>query len=427
MVAPHIPGFVFDEARNRYFRLQSATQANPSSMEYTVQHVRQVGREQKRKRKANQVKRQEEKKNKKPPPTMYSMLLNRSLGGTMCKERIQTKFLDTKSTVQFSNMTPQDSITHMATPETSSEILLVGTQAGLVCATKILEELRSTDPETTRLSLSAFDLSFSQTGISSVQISEDGNAFWTTKASGNASSKAFFSRVNFLNELEVQSLTTVSTELIADIQCSYKIRSSNSFALGGCNRIALFDAHAQSMSNILHTKSEVFSLQGMHDANTAMLYAGLRNRNVLAIDTRQSNRRRAAVLCRHVSSVCNMRVVTPSQPKIIVCGLDCKMALYDLRFIREHKSEPLVQYVGYGNEYQRVTPLSVDETNTTILAAGEKNVVRFWSLEDPLFNTEHVLNSPDQISASSSTWFNDTSRDEKGWMVSAGSQIQIFV
>ncbi|KIN99578.1 hypothetical protein M404DRAFT_965477 [Pisolithus tinctorius Marx 270] len=148
-------------------------------------------------------------------------------------------------------------------------------------------------------------------------------------------------------------------------------------ALGAKNQLVCIDdiADRAAMQN-LPTYSDVFAVaQENH-----IIYAGLRNGGLLRFDTRTWQSKGDALLgglfTQPPNSITNLRLLRDSQ--LLVSNVDGKISTFDLRF--SSIRTPLKVFTGNVNSYVIKAPIAVDPSEDFLLAAGQDNRIRLWSL-----------------------------------------------
>ncbi|KAI6039346.1 hypothetical protein EDC04DRAFT_2686357 [Pisolithus marmoratus] len=148
-------------------------------------------------------------------------------------------------------------------------------------------------------------------------------------------------------------------------------------ALGARNQLVCIDDIANRATvHSLPTYSDVFSVtQENH-----VIYTGLRNGGILRFDSRTWGSKGDPLLdglfTQPPNSITNLRLLHDSQ--LLVSNLDGKISTFDLRFLAVRT--PLKVFTGNVNSYVIKAPIAVDPPEEFLLAAGQDNRIRLWSL-----------------------------------------------
>ncbi|KZT40634.1 hypothetical protein SISSUDRAFT_448761 [Sistotremastrum suecicum HHB10207 ss-3] len=120
-----------------------------------------------------------------------------------------------------------------------------------------------------------------------------------------------------------------------------------------------------------------------------LTYAGARNGSVCRFDVRlPSDARQDLFGSRfnaHRSGITQVRLF--DDWKLLVAASSGHIKTFDLRFSRPEDAEPVVQYPGHINTYSLNLGLALDPDFDFLAAAGQDRIVRAWSLRsgDPIF------------------------------------------
>ncbi|KAI0036540.1 hypothetical protein K488DRAFT_81987 [Vararia minispora EC-137] len=160
-------------------------------------------------------------------------------------------------------------------------------------------------------------------------------------------------------------------------------------ALGGEGRVCIIkDINQPLIARSYRTKSDVLSLCQEHN----MVYAGLRNDSLLRFDLRQPHSQEDNMIHRGHSSLVHLSRIR--EWELIVGAIDGSIGVYDLRF---HKPTPLLTLHGHKNiwrhdlvchtsflsssRYDEIPqPIAITPSQDILFAAGMDNRIRAWSL-----------------------------------------------
>ncbi|KAF9013189.1 WD40-repeat-containing domain protein [Cyathus striatus] len=130
---------------------------------------------------------------------------------------------------------------------------------------------------------------------------------------------------------------------------------------------------------ILHTGSDVFAItQKDH-----LIYTGARNGNIERFDIRLGKHRGQQLIPERFgknqsrTSVLHLELIGESQ--VLVSHMNGELACYDLRFSARDGAS-LIRYEGHVNSYTPRLGISTDLTDCLLFAAGQDHRVRGWSL-----------------------------------------------
>ncbi|KAK2465412.1 hypothetical protein APHAL10511_002766 [Amanita phalloides] len=173
---------------------------------------------------------------------------------------------------------------------------------------------------------------------------------------------------------------------VHDIWCAHL--DGNSLAVGADLRaVYLHDLDITTHLTYLPTHSDVFSVYYREN----LVYTGARNGSITRFDLRLKPRGQLLYDerfgARARSTVLHLDIVKDYQ--LLTSQLDGDLASYDLRFTRG--SSPLVRYEGHVNTHSRKLGVAVDPHRQFLFAAGEDRRIRGWSLSMGVPITPHIL------------------------------------
>jgi len=172
---------------------------------------------------------------------------------------------------------------------------------------------------------------------------------------------------------------------------SFLSNSDAVFAIGTAEAVMIF-AHAQSQwshSQILALDSPAFAVE-WQDATTVAM--GLHDGGVKLWDTRSGG---SSLRFQHPSCAAGIRRVDAN--RLVVCGLQNSMAMYDLRMTREDNesppssrpasyaisTRPLVEYP-YHNSFWQFVGFDISTDLGLVAASGDRDPFQMFSLETGL-------------------------------------------
>ncbi|KAG0168626.1 hypothetical protein DFQ28_004609 [Apophysomyces sp. BC1034] len=137
--------------------------------------------------------------------------------------------------------------------------------------------------------------------------------------------------------------------------------------------------------NLTRTKSAVFATK-LLESQPRISWIGCRNGDVQLFDTRT---RRSTPMFRQSSAITHLmpfeRVSSGNQ--VLAAGMDGSLCLWDARvpsFVRpNHESRPLRKLYGHVNNHHRQIAFDVEPTMNLVAAAGSDHRLRIWSLSKP--------------------------------------------
>ncbi|KAM6494461.1 WD40-repeat-containing domain protein [Amanita muscaria] len=179
--------------------------------------------------------------------------------------------------------------------------------------------------------------------------------------------------VQDLNVVGRISLITVKN--VHDIWAAHL--EGNSLAIGADKRaVYLHDFDTTTQLKYLETQSDVFAIYQRDN----MVYTGSRNGSITRFDLRLKTYGQKLFDHRFTgrarSPVLHLGIVNEYQ--LLTSQMDGELALYDLRFPR--LVEPLVSFRGHVNTHRRRLGIAVDPNEQFLFAAGEDCRIRGWSL-----------------------------------------------
>lgn len=141
---------------------------------------------------------------------------------------------------------------------------------------------------------------------------------------------------------------------------------------------------AQNPPKGTQSPQEIFD-QDFQQGNHNVLLAGGRRPRLWITDLRAPEAQWS--YARHATTIAHLRSVNPHQ--VVVAGLQHRMALYDLRFIRKHGhgpeftggAAPLLEFPGYRNEAHVHTGWDVNAELGVVASGQDDGTVKLFSLQ----------------------------------------------
>ncbi|PPQ69911.1 hypothetical protein CVT24_003245 [Panaeolus cyanescens] len=198
-------------------------------------------------------------------------------------------------------------------------------------------------------------------------------------------------------KIAVQELDTTERTFVLNMSEIYDVRAScldgSSLALGATKKaVYVSDIDASNAIQCFHTKSDVFSLAKQRH----LLYSGSRNGRIDRWDLRLATRNGQTLFdgrfgTKPRRTVVHLQILREFE--LLTNQLDGQhnvrqLATYDLRYLKSQSPDPLVEFSGHQNAFLSNLGLAVDPHEEFLFAAGHDNRIRGWSLltGQPLFN-----------------------------------------
>ncbi|WBW73410.1 WD repeat protein, DDB1 and CUL4-associated factor 4-like protein Wdr21-like [Schizosaccharomyces osmophilus] len=420
-----IPGFYYDSARNRYFRIASQGISTPSAHDYTREHLNQYNSRKRTSSKDDEKQSTTKKHHRNLLPSLNKYLFSRQLAGTFGNFMNAGLLGRRGREITFSPSLQGITLQKIHWVPGLNKYIFSSSRGDMFISSLYsandsnLHDLKvSPNNGMVPQKVNVARLGLSPSSITSISSNLGTGLFWTTLSSQSTESKAHMCSYN-ISQDSPENYTQISLRSMKTPHCSEFIKGVG-FAVGGSNKIALLNEEGVFQRN-LHSKGDVFTLTAV-DQN--ILAAGCRNKSVLLYDLRAPSKN----ICRfaHDASVCSTSLVDSAEPKLLVSGLVSSISLYDLRFVRHtSKVSHLMSYSGHSNMVERNLAFMCNEKGTLFGAAGDDSHIRFWNIDSPEIVADFQTDTTGtNILHPDGTWMK--SKDTEGWLLLVNDRVHFY-